>query len=282
MTLLSASDLAARLSSVRLVDARPDPVAYSTGHLPGALHADLNRQLSTAAEPGHDPAHGGRHPLPPVERFAAQLGAWGIGPATEVVVYDAAGGGNAAARLWWMLRAIGHARVQVLDGGLQAALQAGVKPTTEVATVSPLPAYPATRWSSATVDLQAVETQRQDPSHKVLDVRSAERWRGQNETFDPVAGHIPGSVNLPWSDNLAPDGRFKSPEALRAQYEALLAGTQSDHLTVHCGSGVTACHTLLALEVAGLRGASLYVGSWSEWCRSGLPRSSSEKVSAGP
>jgi thiosulfate/3-mercaptopyruvate sulfurtransferase len=125
------------------------------------------------------------------------------------------------------------------------------------------------------VDLQAVEGLRQAPASKVLDVRSAERWRGQNETFDPVAGHIPGSVNLPWNDNLGPDGCFKSPEALRAQYEALLAGTPPSHLTVHCGSGVTACHTLLALEVAGLPGASLYVGSWSEWCRSGQPRATS-------
>ena len=144
MMLLPAPDLVARLASVRLLDARPDPAASAAGHLPGALHADLNRHLSTASDPGHDPAHGGRHPLPPVERFAAQLGAWGIGPATDVVVYDAAGGGNAAARLWWMLRAVGHERVQVLDGGLQAAVKAGLMPTAELPTVAPLPPYPAT------------------------------------------------------------------------------------------------------------------------------------------
>jgi thiosulfate/3-mercaptopyruvate sulfurtransferase len=178
-----------------------------------------------------------------------------------------------------MLRAIGHEQVQVLDGGLHAALEAGLKLTAELPAVTPLPPYPATRWSSATVDLQAVETLRQDPSSKVLDVRSAERWAGRNETFDPVAGHIPGSVNLPWNDNLGPDGRFKAPEALRAQYQALLGGTPPERLAVHCGSGVTACHTLLALEVAGLRGASLYVGSWSEWCRSGQPRASPEQSS---
>jgi thiosulfate/3-mercaptopyruvate sulfurtransferase len=207
-----------------------------------------------------------------VARFAAQLGAWGIGPATEVVVYDAAGGGNAAARLWWMLRAIGHQRVEVLDGGPDAALEAGLPLTSVVPTVAPVAPYPATQWSGAMVDMRAVEVLRQDPASKVLDVRSAERWRGEREPFDPVAGHIPGSVNLPWNDNLGPNGRFKSPGALRAQYQALLAGTPPDHLTVHCGSGVTACHTLLALELAGLRGAALYVGSWSEWCRSGLPR----------
>jgi thiosulfate/3-mercaptopyruvate sulfurtransferase len=275
MVLISAAELVARHTSVRLLDARPDAAAYLAGHLPGALHADLNHHLSTAADPGHDPAHGGRHPLPPVVRFAAQLGAWGIGPATDVVIYDAAGGGNAAARAWWMLRAMGHQRVQVLDGGMKAAVEAGLVPAVETSVVAPLPPYPATSWSSPLVDMEAVERLRSDPAHKVLDVRSAERWRGQNETFDPVAGHIPGAVNLPWNDNLAPDGRFKPAAALRAQYQALLGETPPDQLAVHCGSGVTACHTLLALEVAGLRGAALYVGSWSEWCRSGRPLSTS-------
>lgn len=254
-----------------LLDVRP-AADYAAGHLPGARHADPDRHLSSAGDPGHDPARGGRHPLPAVAKFAAQLGAWGIGPDTRVVAYDASGGGNAAARLWWMLRALGHVRVQVLDGGLPAALAAGHTLTTEVPAVEPGAPYPAEGWHLPTVDADTVESLRQDPAHRLLDVRSAERWRGEVEHLDPIAGHIPGSVNLPWQENLTPEGRFKDPTALRAQYEALLSGLPPERLAVHCGSGVTACHTLLALELAGLPGAALYVGSWSEWCRSGRPR----------
>jgi thiosulfate/3-mercaptopyruvate sulfurtransferase len=272
MTLISALDLQARRSTIRLLDVRPGD-AYAAGHLPGALHAELERHLSTASAPGHDPARGGRHPLPTVAAFAAQLGAWGIGPDTEVVAYDASGGSNAAARLWWMLRALGHGRVAVLDGGLQAALGAGMTLTVESSSVLPAGPYPATGWLLPTADAEAVELLRLDSGRKLLDVRSAVRWRGDAEPFDPVAGHIPGSLNLAWNENLGPDGCFKSPEVLRAQYESLLNGTPPERLTVHCGSGVTACHTLLALDLAGLSGAALYVGSWSEWCRGGRDKS---------
>lgn len=141
--------------------------------------------------------------------------------------------------------------------------------TVEASPVLQGPPYPAAAWRLPMADADEVDALRRDPARRLLDVRSAERWRGENETLDPMAGHIPGSLNLPWNDNLESDGRFKSPEALRAQYEALLGDTPPERLAVHCGSGVTACHTLLALEVAGLPGASLYVGSWSEWCRSG-------------
>lgn len=278
MPLIQASDLRARLADLRLIDVRPSLDEYWAGHLPGALHASLDQDLSTAAEPGHDPARGGRHPLPPAARFAARLGEWGIGPDTKVVVYDAAGGGNAAARCWWMLRALGHGRVQVLDGGLQAALGAGLPLMVERPAVEALPPYPATHWQRPLVDAEAVEALRRDPTRKLLDVRAAERWRGETEPLDPVAGHIPGSVNLAWNENLGPDGRFKSPAALRAQYEALLGGTPPERLAVHCGSGVTACHTLLALEVAGLPGAALFIGSWSEWCRGDRPQSRSTQV----
>ncbi|MDP1831984.1 MAG: sulfurtransferase [Geothrix sp.] len=265
--MISVPRLRARLASIRLLDARQGEADYAAGHLPGALHADLDLHLSTAADPDHDPAAGGRHPLPPVARFAARLGAWGITPETEVVAYDASGGGNAAARLWWMLRALGHERVFVLDGGLQAAIGAGLTLTVEGPAVVPRPPYPADRWGLPLADSDAVETIRRDPARRLLDVRAAERWRGETEPFDPVAGHIPGSLNLPWNENLRPDGHFKSPGALRTQYEALLGGARPGALTVHCGSGVTACHTLLALEIAGLPGAALYAGSWSEWCR---------------
>ena len=271
MTLISAHQSLAPRSSFRLLDARPGD-SYALGHLPGALHADLDRHLSRALEPGHDPARGGRHPLPSAAAFAARLGIWGIGPETEVVAYDASGGSNAAARLWWMLRALGHARVSVLDGGLQAALEAGLALTVNLPAPEPLPPYPAARWALPLADANQVEGLRSDPTQKLLDVRSPERWRGESEPLDPVAGHIPGSLNLAWNENLGPDGRFKSPERLRAQYASLLGDTPPARLTVHCGSGVTACHSLLALDLAGLPGAALYVGSWSEWCRNDRDR----------
>jgi thiosulfate/3-mercaptopyruvate sulfurtransferase len=270
--LISAEALRDAAAPIRLLDARPGSEGYAAGHLPGALHADLNTRLSAASEPGFDASRGGRHPLPSLATWAAQLGAWGIGPATRVVAYDAAGGGNAACRLWWMLRAVGHEQVAVLDGGLPAALAAGATLTTATPpTVAPLPPYPSAAWQRPTVDLAAVERLVRDPAWKVLDVRSPERWRGESETRDPTAGRIPGTVNLPFAENLDAAGRFKPPAQLRQRYLALLDGTPPERLVVHCGSGVTACHTLLALELAGLAGASHYVGSFSEWCRSGKP-----------
>jgi thiosulfate/3-mercaptopyruvate sulfurtransferase len=257
---------------LRLMDARPGAAAYASGHLEGALHADPDLALSSAGEPGFDPARGGRHPLPSPATWAARLGAWGIGPETWVVAYDAASGGNAAARLWWMLRAAGHDRVAVLDGGLRAAQAAGLPPTTAApAAPTPRPPYPFLAWGRPLASLEAVERLVRDPAWKVLDVRSRERWRGETEPFDPVPGRIPGTLNLPYTENLGPDGRFKPPAELRSAYLGLLGGTPPEHLVVHCGSGITACHTLLALELAGLPGASLYVGSYGEWCRSGRP-----------
>jgi thiosulfate/3-mercaptopyruvate sulfurtransferase len=270
--LISPEALKAATGPIRLLDARPGAEAYASGRLAGALHADLDHRLSAASEPCSDPVRGGRHPLPALATWTAQLGAWGIGPATRVVAYDGASGGNAASRLWWMLRAVGHEHVAVLDGGLQAALAAGLALTTAgpppVAALAP---YPCPAWLRPTVEIDAVDRLLRDPAWKVLDVRSRERWRGEVETLDPVAGRIPGTLNLPYAENLDPTGRFKTPPALRQLYLELLGGTRPDHLAVHCGSGVTACHSLLALELAGLPGASLYVGSFSEWCRSGRP-----------
>jgi thiosulfate/3-mercaptopyruvate sulfurtransferase len=275
MPLISASDLRTRLATVRLLDIRPSAADFAAGHLRGALHVTLDRDLSTACDPDYDPAWGGRHPLPPISRFAASLGAWGIQPDTEVVAYDASGGGNSAARLWWMLRALGHTRVRVLDGGLPVALAAGLPVTDEPDRVAPVAPYPADRWGLPLVEADAVEALRLDPTHRVLDVRTAQRWRGEIEPLDPVAGRIPGSLNMDWADNLESDGRFKSPEALRTRYLNLLGGLPPDRLVVHCGSGGTAPVSLLALEVAGLPGAALYVGGWSEWCRSGRPQAGS-------
>jgi thiosulfate/3-mercaptopyruvate sulfurtransferase len=271
-TLTSAEELAASLPRVRVIDARPGRAAYVSGHLPGALHADVSVHLSGVSEPGFDPAKGGRHPLRSPAAWAAQLGAWGIGPETKVVIYDAANGSNAAARMWWMLRAFGHERVAVLDGGLEPALRAGFHLVTDnPSSPPPHASYPCGRWQRPTVGIADLDRVLQDPTWKVLDVRARERWRGEVEPIDPVAGRIPGTVNLPFADNLAPDGTFKSSAALRAMYLTLLDGTSPARLVVHCGSGVTACHTLLALEIAKLDGASLYVGSYSEWCRSTRP-----------
>jgi thiosulfate/3-mercaptopyruvate sulfurtransferase len=265
--ILSADELAqlvASNSDVVILDARAN--GYDAGHLRGAQRADLETQLSSARDAGADPAHGGRHPLPPLDRWTRQLGAWGIGPETHVVIYDDQSGANAAARAWWMLRAVGHTNVYVLDGGLAAAIAFGFETTTDIPHIEPRPPYPATQWQRATADISRVDALRNDPDWKVLDVRSRERFRGETEPIDPIAGHIPGAVNLPFAENLE-SGHFKSPAALRAMYEALLGDTPVERLIVHCGSGVTACHTLLALDAAGLEGAALYVGSWGEWCR---------------
>jgi thiosulfate/3-mercaptopyruvate sulfurtransferase len=269
--LVTPEALRVALDAVRLLDARPGRDAYAAGHLDGAVHADLDPQLSAAAEPGFDPAHGGRHPLPDPARWAAQLGAWGIGPDTKVVVYDAAAGANAAARLWWMLRAFGHEDVAVLDGGFDAARAAGVPVTQAPAQVRARAPYPQRSWLLPVAALEMVAQRLKDPTWKVLDVRARERWRGEVEPFDPIPGRIPGTINVPYTENLGPGGRFRPADELRRLYEAALGGTAPENLVVHCGSGVTACHTLLALEVAGLRGASLYVGSYGEWCRSGRP-----------
>ena len=268
--LITASALAGLLASGRrvvLLDARPARAAYDEGHFANAHFADLERRLSAASDPGADPARGGRHPLPPLDRWSRQLGEWGIDRETTVVVYDDQSGANAAARAWWMLRSIGHEDGFVLDGGFGAALAEGLATTKDEPRVDPRPPYPASAWQWPTTDIDRVDALRNDPEWKVLDVRSRERFRGETEPIDPIAGHIPGAVNLPYFDNLDDAGLFKAPAELRAQYDALLDGTPVDRLVVHCGSGVTACHTLLALEAAGLRGASLYVGSWGEWCR---------------
>jgi thiosulfate/3-mercaptopyruvate sulfurtransferase len=269
--LVDASELRRLLGKVRLLDARTGAAgrdAFDEAHLLGAVHADLDRDL---AAPAPHPEHGGRHPLPDLQGFARTLGAWGIGPDTPVVVYDDQGGALAAARAWWLLRAVGHERAAVLDGGWQAAVAAGLPTSSRASSVEPRGPYPTLGWQLPTADADAVDLRRTDPSFVVLDVRSGARFRGDVEPIDPVAGHIPGAVNVPFAQNLQSDGRFASPADLAATYSAVLGDRSPDRLVVHCGSGVTACHTLLALERAGLGGAALYVGSFGEWCRQGRP-----------
>ncbi|WP_141058773.1 sulfurtransferase [Stenotrophomonas rhizophila] len=280
-TLVDAADLAATLgqagtrvldaratasTAVRVMDARfalADPQsgaqAFAQGHIPGALHADLNRDLADLGKTGQ-----GRHPLPDSDAFAATLGRWGIAPDTQVVVYDAADGSMAAARLWWLLRLIGHARVAVLDGGVAAWQAAGLALTSEQPVVEPLPPYPGRfdRARIATVD--EVAARLKHAPGWLLDARAGERFRGEVEPLDPVAGHVPGAVNRPFALNVA-DGRLRPAPDLRAALQPLIGTHAPEQVVLMCGSGVTACHLLLAMEVAGLHGAKVYADSWSGW-----------------
>ncbi len=255
-----------------LIDARSGPDAkdrFEAGHLAGARHVDLDRDLAAA---GADAARGGRHPLPAPEAFAEVLTRLGIAPEMPVVVYDDQAGANAAARFWWMLRAAGHDAVFVLDGGLSAAIAAGV-PTEAGAekAAAPSASVSVKPWDRPMARLEEVSEAAADPSRLVIDVRDPSRYRGEHDPFDPVPGHLPGAINVPYASNLGPDRRFLPRDALAAKYRAVFAGRSPADVIVHCGSGVTACHTLLALEHAGLSGAKLYVGSFSEWSRRGLP-----------
>jgi thiosulfate/3-mercaptopyruvate sulfurtransferase len=268
-TLIEAEALAEALGDPRLAvfDCRFDLArpaygrnAYIDEHVPGALHADLNVDLSGPVTPGS-----GRHPLPLPGAFEARLRAWGVNADTRVVAYDD-GNGMYAARLWWMLRWLGHDEVAVLDGGLRRWLQLGLPLTDDV----PAPApgnFVAHLRPAATVDATAVLAATRDPTTLILDARAPERYRGDVEPIDRVAGHIPGARNHPFGLSLDPQGRFLPPQELRAALTGSLAGAAAARSIVYCGSGVTACHLLLAMEHAGLPGARLYPGSWSEWSR---------------
>jgi thiosulfate/3-mercaptopyruvate sulfurtransferase len=232
--------------------------AYSEAHIAGAVFAHMDRDLS-----GPVTAGSGRHPLPDPERLTDRFRRWGIDPDTQIVAYDASGG-SFAGRLWWLARWLGHEKVALLDGGWQAALTVGLS------TESGEARRPAGRFERSaplehTVDVGDVQNARARPDWLVIDARSPDRYAGRNETIDPVAGHIPGAVNRFWQANLGPDGRFKTADQLRAEFAALLGERAVDHAIVQCGSGVTACHHLVALRRAGLAGARLYPGSWSEW-----------------
>jgi len=231
---------------------------YLESHIPGALYAHLDEDLSGPIIPGQT----GRHPLPSVEKFAATLSGWGIDQTVQVVAYDDMGGGIAA-RLWWMLRWLGHEAVAVLDSGWQSWL---AQSRLTVSQVQPRPArtFIANPQANLLATADEVLTLRTDPTHRLLDARSADRFRGENETHDPVGGHIPGAVSAPFAENLA-EGFFRSPEALRERFEGLLGQTPPEQAVIYCGSGVTAAHNLLAMAHAGLDGSRLYVGSWSEW-----------------
>jgi len=240
---------------------------YNEQHLSGAIFADVNNDLANIV----DFAKGGRHPLPTATQFSDLLGRWGIIPDSHVIIYDDKNGGNAAARLWWMLKAIGHQKVQVIDGGYNAAIQAGFPANAELPVITPAHPYTIDKWNLPTATIDEVESATRDENHTVIDVRDASRYAGLTEPIDLIAGHIPGAVNIPFTENLDEKGRFLSPEILRQKYTKALSGIKAENTIVHCGSGITACHTLLAMDYAGLPIPKLYVGSWSEWSRNNKP-----------
>ncbi|MDP5239698.1 sulfurtransferase [Uliginosibacterium sp. 31-16] len=268
-TLVSAETLQANLGNPDWIvfDVRHDlgnlaagRLAYAAGHIPGALFLHMDEDLS-AAKTGRN----GRHPLPDRADFAARLAQLGVNATSQVVVYDAQGG-MTAARLWWMLRWLGHEAVAMLDGGLPAwqalggsleAASPGARPTGTLQLQASLVTTASAAEVLANLDTQA---------RQVIDARGPDRFRGENETMDPVGGHIPGARNRCFRDNLQADNRFKPADVLRHEFAAVLQDTPASKVIAQCGSGVTACHNLLAMQIAGLPGAALYPGSWSEWC----------------
>ena len=281
-TLVDAATLAAHIGDPdwKLVDCRhrlADPDygerAYAAAHLPGALFLHLDRDLS-------GPLNGsnGRHPLPDPRVLAEKLGRLGLlGERTQVVAYDDAGG-MIAARLWWLLRWLGHQRVALLDGGFAAWRgPLSSRPPALPAASADWQPPPAAVLQSALVDAATIAARLEADlaAPCLIDARSPDRFRGENETIDPVGGHIPGARNRFFGDNLDADGRFRPAAELRADFLAVLDGAPVERCVLYCGSGVSACHNLLAMEIAGLPGARLYPGSWSEWCSpgaDGLPR----------
>ena len=292
-TLISVSQLQALVDArapLRIFDCTSDlmkpeagPAQYLEAHIPGAVYASLDTDLSArhgrpgshgqvlVAQEADQPASGGRHPLPSREKFAAWLSAVGLANDMQAVVYDR-NGANYCGRLWWMLKWMGHDAVAVLDGGLQAWQAAGLPVNTgeEPAHFQTnfVPGAPRVRL----VDTKTVAAGLNDPAQTLIDARAAPRYRGEVEPLDPIAGHIPGALNRPFADNLASDGRFKPAEQLRAEFEALLAGRDPATVVHHCGSGVSAVPNVLAMQIAGLGTPALYAGSWSEWSNTpGLP-----------
>jgi len=268
-TLITAAELKQHLDNPgfvildcrsELTDPKAGAIAFAEGHIPGAQHADPDRHLSDKS-PGPNGEFRGRHPLPAPQAFIETMRDFGVYPNSQVIAYDAHGG-MFASRLWWMLRWVGHHGVAVLDGGLPAWLADGGELTKDVinrphGSITLQPSLAS--WVSADEVLANLSAR----AKTVLDARAADRFRGENEVIDPVAGHIPGAKNRPFKDNLQADGRFKPADVLRSEFSALI---RSPAATIaQCGSGISACHTLLAMEVAGLPGAALYPGSWSEW-----------------
>ena len=262
-TLVSTGELEKNLARWRVFDCRHDLAKpdlgeeqYGEGHIPGALFAHLDRDLS-----GRKTGTNGRHPLPEPQDFEKWLETTGLTPKDQVVCYDA-GPGSMAARLWWMLRWIGHDKAAVLDGGFAKWTKEGRPVTADVPLFTPLN-YPIKLRKDSSVNLSTLENDLR--KFFLLDARAPARYRGEQEPIDPVAGHIPGASNRFNAENIAPEGTFKAPEALKNEFLKVLSGRSPAEVVHYCGSGVAACHNLLAMEAAGLTGGKLYAGSWSEW-----------------
>jgi thiosulfate/3-mercaptopyruvate sulfurtransferase len=241
---------------------------YEAKHLEGAIFVDVNTQL---AEIKDDWSIGGRHPLPPVENFAQTLSTLGISKNSHVIIYDDKNASNAAARFWWMLKSIGHESVQVFSGGIQEAEKAHFPLSSKTEIVNKTEFYEVDNWKLQMAEIDEVEKVSRSESHLVIDVRDAKRYHGETEPIDLIAGHIPGAINVPFTENLDKDGLFLSPAELKVKYESIFGEAKSKNIIVHCGSGITACHSLLAMAYAELEVPKLYVGSWSEWSRNNKP-----------
>jgi thiosulfate/3-mercaptopyruvate sulfurtransferase len=243
-----------------LTDPAAGRAAYERGHIPGARYAHLDDDLARRPRAGE-----GRHPLPERERFVATLGGWGVGRDDAVVAYDE-GSGAIAARLWWLLGWLGHSRRAVLDGGFAAWQQAGLRVEQKEPVVRARRYVGGSAQHAGTVATAQIAVA-QASGDLLVDARAAPRYRGEQEPIDAKAGHVPGARNRPFTANVTQEGRFRRPAELRAELTELLEGRSPERLVAMCGSGVTACHLLLAMEVAGLPGGRLYAGSWSEWIR---------------
>lgn len=258
-----------KLEEVIIVDAgNENETNYKKKHLEGALFVDLNTQLSNIKE---DVSVGGRHPLPIINKFSETLNNLGITKKSHVIIYDDKSGANSAARFWWMLKAVGHNKVQVINGGFQEAEKKGFPVNSNVVIANKTKEYKISSWMFPGADMQEVEKHSLNKNYKVIDVREKDRYNGIFEPIDLIAGHIPGAINIPFSTNLNEKGLFKNPKELKEQYKTIFGNTKLENIIVHCGSGVTACHTLLAIVYAGLKMPKLYVGSWSEWSRNNKP-----------
>jgi len=268
-TIIPAAELALHLddpdwvivdSRFKLANPEQGKIDYETGHIPGAVYAHLDEDLSGPIIKGVT----GRHPLPSVEHAASVFSRLGIDAGVQVVAYDDISGALAAGRVWWLLRWLGHDAVAILDGGWQAWVNQGYAVRSGIESRSTCGFFPQPR-NDMIVSADEVDKMRQDPEYRVLDARSADRFRGENETIDPIPGHIPGAVSAAYAGNLNPDGTFLEKDELKARYKRLIGDVPTQRVVCYCGSGVTATHDILAMVMAGMGEAKLYAGSYSEW-----------------
>jgi len=261
-----------KVTDVVIVDVSNEKNAkenYLQQHLDKAIFLDLNKDL---ADIKTDLALGGRHPLPQIANFLDLLSNIGISSDTRVIIYDHKNGANAAARFWWMMKSVGHKNVQVLDGGFQEAERKNYPVNNHLSIPKKVGNYiTITDWQLPVVNLEEVDLASRNKDHLIIDVREKPRYDGEFEPIDLIAGHIPNAINIPFLDNLDEDGLFKAPEKLREKYQDIFNEFDNSQIIVHCGSGVTACHSLLAMSYAGLNIPKLYPGSWSEWSRNNKP-----------